>query len=97
MRGSGSGVKEQTKLGEKKVNVIFPRLLQLLNSSVIPTKGKAVLWMQAAPFPLRGTAHSPGSAVQAGNRSRTGATVMWLLTIAQQSATSSDTGPAQTG
>lgn len=30
VRGSGSHVKEQTKLGEKKVSVIFPRL-QLLN------------------------------------------------------------------
>lgn len=95
MRGSGSGVKEQTKLREKKVNVIFPRLLQLLNSSVIPMKGRAVLWTQAAPFTLRGTAHNPGSDVQAGNRSR--ARVMWLLTRAHWSATSSDTGPAQTG
>lgn len=98
---SGEGLwfwcKRANKTWGEEVNVIFPRLLQLLNSSVIPTKGRAVLWMQAAPFPLRGTAHSPGSAVQAGNRSRTGATVMWLLTIAQQSTTSSDTGPAQTG
>lgn len=68
MRGSGSGVKEQTKPGEKKVNVIFPRLLQLLSTSVIPAKEKAALWMQAAPFTLGGTAHSPGSAVRAGKQ-----------------------------
>lgn len=97
MRGSGSGVKEQTKPGEKKVNVIFPRLLQLLSTSVIPAKEKAALWMQAAPFTLGGTAHSPGSAVRAGNRRRSRATVTWLLTRAQWSSTSSDTGPAQTG
>lgn len=97
VRGSGSGVKEETKPGEKKVSVIFPRLLQLLSTSVIPSKAKAALWMQAAPFTLRGTAHSPGSAVRAGNRWRSRAMVMWLLTRAQWSTTSSDTGPAQTG
>lgn len=93
VRGSGSGVKEETKPGEKKVSVIFPRLLQLLSTSVIPSKAKAALWMQAAPFTLGGTAHSPGSAVRAGNRRRSRAMVMWLLTRAQWSATSSDSCP----
>lgn len=96
LKGSGSGVKEQTKPGEKKVNAIFPRLLQLLITSVMPTKGKAALWVQAAPFTLR---HCPQLRQCCAGWEQEKEQNHHDVAADQGSVVSysSDTGPAQTG